>query len=84
LQISECLWILTARGGGDGRTLGRAALFDHLCFSFGAASTTLDAIRAFAAARPTIYLPAHDPDAAQRLAERRVTGSPVLAEASTL
>ena len=45
------------------------------------ASTTLGAIQAFAAARPTIYLPAHDPDAAQRLAERRVTGPPVLAEA---
>ena len=32
---------------------------------------TLAAIRAFAASRPTIYLPAHDPDAATRLAERR-------------
>ncbi len=41
------------------------------------ASTTLGAIQAFAAARPTIYLPAHDPDAVQRLAERRVTGPPV-------
>ena len=35
------------------------------------ASATLAAIRAFAASRPTIYLPAHDPEAAQRLAERR-------------
>ncbi len=32
---------------------------------------TLAAIRAFVASRPTIYLPAHDPDAARRLAERR-------------
>ena len=45
------------------------------------ASTTLSAIQTFAAARPTIYLPAHDPNAAQRLAERRVTGPPVLTEA---
>ena len=45
------------------------------------ASATLAAIRALAEARPTIYLPAHDPDAARRLAERRVTGPPVLAEA---
>jgi len=35
------------------------------------ASQTLAAIRAFAASRPTIYLPAHDPDAATRLAGRR-------------
>jgi len=34
---------------------------------------TLAAIRAFAASRPTIYLPAHDPEAARRLAERRTT-----------
>ncbi|HZZ62727.1 MAG TPA: N-acyl homoserine lactonase family protein [Roseiarcus sp.] len=34
---------------------------------------TLAAIRAFAASRPTIYLPAHDPEAAKRLAQRRVT-----------
>jgi N-acyl homoserine lactone hydrolase len=32
------------------------------------ATATLAAIRAFAASRPTIYLPAHDPAAAQRLA----------------
>ena len=37
----------------------------------GDAKATLAAIRAFAAARPTIYLPAHDPDAARRLAEGR-------------
>ncbi len=34
---------------------------------------TLAAIRAFAASRPTVYLPAHDPGAAQRLAGRRPT-----------
>jgi glyoxylase-like metal-dependent hydrolase (beta-lactamase superfamily II) len=38
------------------------------------AEATLAAIRAFAEARPTIYLPAHDPEAAQRLAERRAVG----------
>jgi N-acyl homoserine lactone hydrolase len=36
----------------------------------GSASATLAAIWAFAEARPTIYLPAHDPDGARRLAER--------------
>jgi N-acyl homoserine lactone hydrolase len=35
------------------------------------ASATLAAIRVFATSRPTIYLPAHDPDAARRLAERQ-------------
>jgi N-acyl homoserine lactone hydrolase len=34
---------------------------------------TLAAIQEFAAARPTVYLPAHDPDAARRLAEERKT-----------
>ncbi len=38
---------------------------------------TLAAIRAFAASRPTIYLPAHDPEAARRLAERRTTSAAV-------
>ena len=38
------------------------------------ASATLAAIQAFAEARPTIYLPAHDPQAARRLAERRPVG----------
>ena len=37
---------------------------------------TLAAIRAFAASRPTIYLPAHDPGAARRLAGRRTTQAP--------
>jgi glyoxylase-like metal-dependent hydrolase (beta-lactamase superfamily II) len=35
------------------------------------AAATLAAIRAFVEARPTVYLPAHDPGARQRLAERR-------------
>ena len=39
------------------------------------ASATLGAIRAFVSARPTIYLPAHDPDAAKRLSARRTTSS---------
>ncbi len=34
------------------------------------AAGTLAAIRAFAGARPTVYLPAHDPEARRRLAER--------------
>ncbi len=42
------------------------------------AAATLGAIQTFAAARPTIYLPAHDPDAARRLAEERMTPSPRL------
>jgi N-acyl homoserine lactone hydrolase len=37
------------------------------------AAATLAAIQTFVDARPTIYLPAHDPQAVQRLAERRTT-----------
>lgn len=36
------------------------------------AADTLRAIREYAAVRPTVYLPSHDPDAARRLAERAV------------
>src|SRR5262249_7114079 len=36
-----------------------------------AALTTLEMIKRFAAAQPTIYLPTHDPDSAQRLSERK-------------
>jgi glyoxylase-like metal-dependent hydrolase (beta-lactamase superfamily II) len=45
------------------------------------AAATLRAIQTFAAATPTIYLPAHDPDAARRLGEGRcVTPSPRISE----
>ena len=43
----------------------------------GAALATLAAICAFAALRPTIYLPAHDPDAKRRLAEGRTAPTAV-------
>jgi hypothetical protein len=33
---------------------------------------TQERIRAYAAANPTVYLAAHDPDTGSRLAERRV------------
>ena len=46
----------------------------------GVASATLAAIRAFAESRPTIYLPAHDPDAARRLAQRQMTAASPSAE----
>jgi N-acyl homoserine lactone hydrolase len=38
------------------------------------AAATLAGVQAFVQAQPTIYLPAHDPEAAQRLAERRTVG----------
>ncbi len=48
-----------------------AGAIDGVSEDEGQAAATLAAIRAFAATRPMIYLPAHDPDAARRLAERR-------------
>jgi N-acyl homoserine lactone hydrolase len=45
------------------------------------AAATLASIRAFVEARPMIYLPAHDPEAARRLAGCRVVG-PELTELS--
>jgi N-acyl homoserine lactone hydrolase len=41
---------------------------------------THERIRAFAAARPTVYLVAHDPDTGARLAERRLIAEPLLPE----
>jgi glyoxylase-like metal-dependent hydrolase (beta-lactamase superfamily II) len=37
---------------------------------------THERIRAYAAARPTVYLPSHDPETAIRLDERRPVGAP--------
>jgi N-acyl homoserine lactone hydrolase len=36
---------------------------------------THERIRAYAAATPTVYLPSHDPETADRLAERRPVGA---------
>ena len=44
---------------------------DGVSASDDVAAATLNAIREFAAATPTIYLPTHDPDSAQRLARRQ-------------
>ena len=52
-----------------------AQAIDGVCDSEDEAAATLAAIRAFVEARPTVYLPAHDPDARRRLAERRVVGA---------
>jgi N-acyl homoserine lactone hydrolase len=41
-----------------------------------ASSSTLNEIRGFAQAQPTVYLPTHDPQSATRLANRRLVGPP--------
>jgi N-acyl homoserine lactone hydrolase len=46
------------------------------------ALTTHEAIRQFAATRPMVYLPAHDPEGAGRFARRQVVGEGRLAEAA--
>jgi len=53
-----------------------AGAIDGVSGDEGQAATTLAAVRAFAAARPTIYLPAHDPDAARRLAKGEILALP--------
>ena len=35
---------------------------------------TLDTLRIFARSRPTVYLPTHDPQSANRLINRRIVG----------
>ena len=52
-----------------------AGTIDGVSEDEGQATATLAAIRSFVATRPTIYLPAHDPDAAKRLAAGRMTRS---------
>ena len=43
------------------------------------AAATLDKLNAFAAERPVVFLPAHDPEAAERLARRETASSPGMA-----
>lgn len=43
-------------------------------------SATLDAIKGFALSCPTVYLPAHDPQSAARLANQSLVGRPECAE----
>ena len=38
-------------------------------------TATLDAIRRFTRSRPTVYLPTHDPEGAERLAKRQLAGA---------
>ncbi len=53
-----------------------AGTIDGVSEDEAAASATLGAICAFAASRPTIYLPAHDPEAPNRLVAPRATPAP--------
>jgi glyoxylase-like metal-dependent hydrolase (beta-lactamase superfamily II) len=48
------------------------------------AAATLARIREFCSQRPTVYLPAHDPHAAQRLRQSRTVGAQVTARESEL
>ena len=57
-----------------------AGTIDGVSADEAAASATLGAIRAFAASRPTIYLPAHDPEAPNRLVAPRATLMPASRE----
>ena len=50
-------------------------MIDGVSDSEDQAAATLAAIQAFVKAQPTVYLPAHDPEARQRLAERRLASS---------
>jgi glyoxylase-like metal-dependent hydrolase (beta-lactamase superfamily II) len=57
-----------------------AGRIDGVSASEADATATLQAIRDFARLQPTIYLPTHDPDSAQRLARRQTvarSGEPV-------
>jgi len=53
-----------------------AGRIDGVSVSEDDAAATLKTIRDFAAARPAIYLPTHDPESAQRLAQRRTVTLP--------
>jgi glyoxylase-like metal-dependent hydrolase (beta-lactamase superfamily II) len=57
-----------------------AGRIDGVSASEADATATLQAIREFARLQPTIYLPTHDPESAQRLARRQTvarSGEPV-------
>lgn len=50
----------------------RERRIDGTTFHGRAALHSIDSIRAYAAAHPTVYLPSHDPESAERLREMRV------------
>jgi glyoxylase-like metal-dependent hydrolase (beta-lactamase superfamily II) len=52
--------------------LMRAGQIDGVCADEDVARTSLRAIRQLASARPTVYLPTHDPESAERLAKQRL------------
>jgi glyoxylase-like metal-dependent hydrolase (beta-lactamase superfamily II) len=52
-----------------------AGKLDGACTDERVCTATLDAIRRFAQSRPTVYLPTHDPRAADRLASRQLAGA---------
>ena len=49
-----------------------AGQIDGVSADDGMALATLDAIKRYAAERPTVYLPTHDPESAERLSNRRL------------
>ena len=57
------------------RTLCCAAVVDGVGPDEAAERLTHERIRAYAAVTPTVYLPAHDPETAARLAARRPIGA---------
>jgi N-acyl homoserine lactone hydrolase len=54
--------------------LMRAGKVDGVSADDDVSGATLDKIRSFARAHPTVYLPTHDPRSADRLASRRLVG----------
>jgi N-acyl homoserine lactone hydrolase len=67
---------------GDASYLERTMLsgtIDGVSANEAVAQTTLAEIRALCSQRPTIYLPAHDPQSANRLQERRTVVEPLQA-----
>jgi N-acyl homoserine lactone hydrolase len=51
-----------------------AGMVDGVSADEGISSSTLNSIRTFSQAHPTVYLPTHDPESAVRLANRQVVG----------
>jgi glyoxylase-like metal-dependent hydrolase (beta-lactamase superfamily II) len=69
VRAPDVTYFLAADATYDEQLLNQR-IVDGPSYDIRASLDTLDRIAAFAGAEPTILLPAHDPHAAQRLAER--------------
>lgn len=81
IVVDEGITYVIAGDASYTEALMVAGQIDGVSANDGTALATLDALKRLAADRPTVYLPTHDPESAERLSSRRLVttaGTPLL------